>query len=223
VSLGLYAALSRRIEIAKPVTGWRSLAGLDRRTRSIVSRLAVLFGLDSIGGGFLTSALIAYWFFRRFGLSESELATMFFAARLLNAGGHVTAAWMARRIGLVNTMVLTHLPSSLFLMAAPMAPSGGLAVALFLAREALVEMDVPTRQSYVMAIVRPNERTFASGVTNVTRNVAWAVGPSLAGAVMQHVVLAGPLFIGGMLKIGYDVLLYTSFRRIKAPEEEGRP
>jgi MFS family permease len=220
IAIGPYAALSRRIEIATPVTGWQSIAGLDRRTRGIVARLAALFGLDSVGGGFLSSALIAYWFFRRFGLSESELATMFFAARLLNAGGHVTAAWMARRVGLVNTMVLTHLPSSLFLMAAPMAPSGGLAVALFLAREALVEMDVPTRQSYVMAIVRPNERTFASGVTNVTRNVAWAVGPSLAGIVMQHVALAGPLFIGGTLKIAYDVMLYGSFRHLKPPEEE---
>jgi predicted MFS family arabinose efflux permease len=143
---------------------------------------------------------------------------MFCAARLLNAGGHVTAAWMARRLGLVNTMVFTHLPSSLFLMAAPMAPSGILAVALFLAREALVEMDVPTRQSYVMAIVRPNERTFASGVTNVTRNVAWAVGPSLAGVVMQR-VLAAPLFIGGSLKIAYDLILYISFRHLKPPEE----
>lgn len=219
VSLGPYAALSHRIEIAKPVTGWRNMAGLDRRTRGLVARLAVLFGIDSIGGGFLSSALIAYWFFRRFGLSESELATLFFAARLLNAGGHVTAAWMARRLGLVNTMVLTHLPSSLFLMAAPLAPSGGLAVALFLAREVLVEMDVPTRQSYVMAIVRPHERTFASGVTTVTRNVAWAVGPSLAGVVMQHVVLAGPLFIGGTLKIAYDLMLYGSFRHLKPPEE----
>lgn len=125
----------------------------------------------------------------------------------------------ARRIGLVNTMVLTHLPSSLFVMAAPAAPTIWVAGALFLAREALVEMDVPTRQSYVMAIVRPSERTFASGVTNVTRNVAWAVGPSLAGTVMQHVALAGPLVIGGTLKIAYDLLLFGSFRHIRPPEE----
>jgi len=129
------------------------------------------------------------------------------------------AAWMARRIGLINTMVLTHLPSGLFLMAAPAASTAAVAGALFLAREALVEMDVPTRQSYVMAIVRPRERTLASGVTNVTRNIAWAVGPSFAGIVMQHVALAGPLFIGGTLKIAYDVLLYGSFRRVKPPEE----
>jgi predicted MFS family arabinose efflux permease len=131
----------------------------------------------------------------------------------------VVAAWMARRIGLLNTMVFTHLPSSLFMMAAPAAPSALIAGGLFLAREALVEMDVPTRQSYVMAIVRPSERTFASGVTNVTRNVSWAVGPSVAGAVMQHVALAGPLFIGGTLKIAYDIMLYASFRGIRPPEE----
>jgi predicted MFS family arabinose efflux permease len=133
---------------------------------------------------------------------------------------HVGAAWLARRIGLLNTMVWTHLPSSLFLIIAPASPSAPIAAALFLAREALVEMDVPTRQSYVMAVVRPDERTFASGVTNVTRNVAWAVGPSVAGAIMQHVALAGPLVIGGALKIGYDLLLYRSFRHLRPPEEE---
>ena len=116
-------------------------------------------------------------------------------------------------------MVFTHLPSSLFLMAAPAAPAPGLAAGLFLAREGLVEMDVPTRQSYVLAIVRPEERTYASGITNLTRNLGWAAGPFIAGAVMQHVALAGPLLIGGSLKIVYDVLLYRSFRRIKPPEE----
>lgn len=214
-----YAALTRRIEITTSAASRSKRERLDPRTRGVVTRLAVLFGLDSIGGGFLNSALIAYWFFRRYGMSEGELAVLFFAARALNAASHVMAAWMARRIGLINTMVLTHLPSSLFLMAAPAAPTAAVAGALFLAREALVEMDVPTRQSYVMAIVRPEKRTLASGVTNVTRNVAWAVGPPFAGIVMQHVALAGPLFIGGTLKISYDVLLYGSFRRVKPPEE----
>jgi predicted MFS family arabinose efflux permease len=104
-------------------------------------------------------------------------------------------------------------------MAAPAAPTAAVAAALFLAREALVEMDVPTRQSYVMAIVQPSERTFASGVTNVTRNVSWAVGPSVAGLIMQRIALAGPLFIGGALKIVYDVMLYVSFHRVRPPEE----
>jgi predicted MFS family arabinose efflux permease len=117
-------------------------------------------------------------------------------------------------------MVWTHLPSSLFLIVAPAAPSAAIAAGLFLAREALVEMDVPTRQSYVMAVVHPTERTFASGVTNVTRNIAWAVGPSVAGVVMQQVALAGPLVIGGALKIVYDLLLFRAFRHVRPPEEE---
>ena len=125
--------------------------------------------------------------------------------------------------GLVNTMVFTHRPSSLFVMAAPAASTPGLASALFLAREALVEMHVPTRQSYVMAIVQPSERTLASGITNVTRNVSWAVAPSTGGFVMQRVAVAGPLFIGGTLKIVYDALLYASFRDIRPPEEACDP
>ena len=219
VSIGPYLALTHEVEVRKPAESQVTAGRLRPHSRRVVTRLALLFGVDSIGGGFLSSALIAYWFFQRYGTSETELAALFFAARTLNAASHLTAAWMARRIGLVNTMVLTHLPSSLLLMAAPAAPTAALAGALFLAREALVEMDVPTRQSYVMAIVKPTERTFASGVTNVTRNVGWAVGPSLAGVVMQHVVLAGPLFIGGTLKIAYDLMLFGSFRHIRPPEE----
>jgi predicted MFS family arabinose efflux permease len=192
---------------------------IDPRSKRVITRLALLFGLDSIGGGFLNSALIAYWFFRQYGTSEADLALLFFAARALNALSHIGAAWLARRIGLLNTMVWTHLPSSVFLIAAPAAPNAALAAALFLAREALVEMDVPTRQSYVMAVVKPTERTFASGVTNVTRNISWAVGPSVAGVVMQHVALAGPLVIGGALKIVYDLLLYRAFRHVRPPEE----
>jgi predicted MFS family arabinose efflux permease len=183
----------------------------------------VLFGIDSIGGGFLSSALIAYWFFERYGFSERQLAVLFFAARALNAVSHIGAAWLARRIGLLKTMVLTHLPSSLLLMAAPAAASGGVAAALFLGRESLVEMDVPTRQSYVMAIVAPSRRTYASGVTNLTRSIGWAIGPPIAGVVMQYVVLAAPLFIGGGLKIVYDIVLYRSFRHVRPPEEEDAP
>ncbi len=218
-----YLLLTPRVEAPRQRADTAGAARLSPDSRRKITRLAALFGVDSLGGGFLNSALIAYWFFERYGTSEGELALLFFAARTLNAASHLAAAWMARRIGLVNTMVFTHLPSSLFLMAAPGAPTAAVAAALFLAREALVEMDVPTRQSYVMAIVRPDERTFASGVTNVTRTVAWAVGPSVAGAVMQHVALAGPLFIGGMLKIGYDIALYASFRHVRPPEEQLGP
>lgn len=192
---------------------------VDERTRGIVRRISTLFAIDSIGGGFLSSALVAYWFFERYGTSEVQLAWLFFAARVLNVVSHLAAAWIAKRIGLINTMVVTHLPSSLFMMLAPAAPSASLAAALFLAREALVEMDVPTRQSYVMAVVPPSARTYASGMTNVTRNAGWAVGPLIGGTVMQHVALAAPIFIGGSLKILYDLLLFRSFRHLKAPEE----
>ena len=215
-----YASLSDRIEVRTSSFPLIARAPLDARSKRVVTRLAVLFGLDSLGGGFLNSALIAYWSFREYGTSEADLALLFFAARLLTALSHAAAAWLAGRIGLLNTMVCTHLPSSLFLLVAPAAPSAAVAAALFLAREALVEMDVPTRQSYVMAVVKPTERTFASGVTNVTRNVAWAVGPSFAGIVMQHVALAGPLIIGGVMKITYDLLLYRALRHLQPPEEQ---
>jgi MFS family permease len=215
-----YLVLTPRIEVTTPPASAEARPPLDPRSKRAISRLALLFALDSIGGGFLNSALIAYWFFLQYGTSEADLALLFFAARVLNALSHVGAAWLARRIGLLNTMVWTHLPSSLFLIAAPAAPSAAIAAALFLAREALVEMDVPTRQSYVMAVVKPTERTFASGVTNVTRNIAWAVGPSFAGVVMQHIALAGPLLIGGTLKIAYDLLLFRAFRHLRPPEEE---
>ena len=222
ISVIPYAALSKRVELASiPPAAMPAVE--DRETNHAVTKLAALFGIDSLGGGFLSSALIAYWFFERYGFSERELAMLFFAARMLNAASHVGAAWLAKRIGLLNTMVLTHFPSSVLLMAAPAAPSGALAAALFLGRESLVEMDVPTRQSYVMAIVPPHRRTYASGVTNLTRTVGWAVGPPIAGVVMQYVVLAAPLFIGGSMKILYDIVLYRSFRHVRPPEERPTP
>jgi MFS family permease len=189
-------------------------------TKTVVTKLAGLFSLDAFGGGFLTDALVAYWFFRRFGVAEESLGVLFFAVHLLNACSHLGAAWLARRIGLVNTMVFTHLPSSLFLVAAALAPSLKVAVLLFLCREALVEMDVPTRQSYVAAVVLPNERTFASGITNLARNIFWAVGSSAAGFFMQNVAFSAPLVIGGGAKISYDLLLYRAFRKLRPPEEQ---
>jgi predicted MFS family arabinose efflux permease len=219
MAAGAYALLSVRVEPAGRDPHLATPSAVEPYTRAAVNRLALLFGIDSLGGGFLSSALVGYWFLHRYGLSEGELAVLFFTARGLNAVSHVGAAWLSRRIGLLNTMVFTHLPSSLLLMSAPFAPSASLAVTLFLCREGLVEMDVPTRQSYVMAIVPPQHRTYASAVTNLTRTAGWAAGPPLAGLVMQHLVLAGPLFLAGILKIGYDVALYRSFRHVKPPEE----
>ena len=220
-----YALLRPSVEPASAkATAGKRMAGdaVDPHTRGIVRRIATLFAIDSVGGGFLSSALVAYWFFERYGTSEVQLAWLFFTARVLNVVSHLAAAWIARRIGLINTMVFTHLPSSVFMMLAPTAPSAAIAAAFFLAREALVEMDVPTRQSYVMAVVPASARTYASGMTNVTRNAGWAVGPLIGGTVMQHLSLAAPLLIGGSLKILYDIALYRSFRHLRAPEEQSR-
>ena len=218
----LYLLLSQAVEIASPPGLGAIGARIEPGTKKIIARVTALFSLDAFGGGFLTDALVAYWFFQRFGVPERDLGLMFFVVHILNACSHVGAAWLARRFGLVNTMVFTHLPSSLFLMAVPVAPSFKWAVLLFLCREALVEMDVPTRQSYVAALVKPGERTFASGITNLARNVFWAVGSVVAGVMMQVVAFSAPLVVGGGAKVTYDLLLYRSFRRVKAPEEVGR-
>jgi len=187
-----------------------------------VAKLSGLFFLDALGGGFIPSALIAYWFFKRFGLGEQAIAPLFLAARVANAVSYPIAAALAKRIGLVNTMVFTHLPGSLLLVAAALVPWMWAAIALFLLRELLVQMDVPTRQSYVMAVVRPEERTVASGMTNLVRALGWAVGALPGGWAMKHVALAAPLLAGSGLKIAYDVLLYFSFRRVVPPEETAR-
>jgi hypothetical protein len=192
---------------------------ITSRTKGIVRRISTLFALDAGGGGFLADALLAYWFFQRFGLNEQSLGLLFFTIRVLNATSHLGAAWLAGRIGLVNTMVFTHLPSSLFLLIVPFAPSFAVAAALLLAREALVEMDVPTRQSYIAAMVEPHERVYASGITNLTRTVSWAISASAAGALMQHVAFSAPLVLGGGMKVIYDALLYRNFRHLKPPEE----
>lgn len=217
VSGGLYLFLTSQVEIRDT----KEPAKVLPATRATVTKLAALFSVDSLGGGLLTDALVSYWFFRRFGVAENKLAILFFAVHVLNALSHLGAAALAKRIGLVKTMVFTHLPSSIFLIAASFAPSARWAVALFLLRESLVEMDVPTRQSYVAAMVRPSERTFASGVTNLTRNMSWAISASVAGIFMQRVSLSFPLFLGGSLKIVYDLLLWRAFRHAAPPEELG--
>jgi MFS family permease len=215
----LYLFLSPAVEVADSAGLAPAQTKIAPESKRIVAKLTALFSLDAFGGGFLTDALVAYWFFRRFGIGEESLGLVFFAVHILNAASHLGAAWLARHIGLVKTMVFTHLPSSLFLIAVPFAPSFKIAILLFLCRESLVEMDVPTRQSYVAAVVRPNERTFASGLTNLARNVFWAVGSSVAGLVMQNLAFSAPLVIGGGIKVAYDVALYRAFRKLRPPEE----
>jgi MFS family permease len=215
----LYALLSPAVEVHHPPAPSKVSTGISPESKRTLAKLTALFSLDAFGGGFLTDALVAYWFFRRFGVAEHDLGLVFFAVHILNACSHLGAAWLARRIGLVNTMVFTHLPSSLFLMAVPFAPSFKWAVLLLLCREALVEMDVPTRQSYVAALVTPSERTVASGVTNLARNVFWAIGSAAAGFLMQTLTFSAPLLIGGGAKVTYDLLLYRAFRGVRPPEE----
>ncbi len=215
----LYLCLTEQVEVRDRQALRKEAIVVSAATKSTVRKLAALFSIDSLGGGLLTDALVSYWFFRRFGVAENKLAVLFFAVHVLNALSHLGAAALAKRIGLVKTMVFTHLPSSIFLIAASFAPSAKWAVVMFLLRESLVEMDVPTRQSYVAAVVRPDERTFASGVTNLTRNISWAASASVAGLFMQKIAMSFPLLLGGSLKILYDLLLWRAFRHVAPPEE----
>jgi MFS family permease len=214
-SLPLYATLSARSE--SRTIGAR--ARLTARSRSILWRICALFALDGVGGGFLGSALFSYFFFAYYGATEAQIALLFLGGKAMSAASHLAAAWLAQRIGLVNTMVFTHIPSSLLLVAIPFAGSFWAAAALYLLREGLAEMDVPTRTSYVMAVVEPEERTFASGATGIVRLASWAVAPAVAGVTIHAVSLAAPLFLAAGLKIAYDLLLYAAFRRVKPPEE----
>ena len=211
----LYLWLSPAIEA--PVRSAR--VTISRESRGVLIRICALFSLDSLGGGFLTTALLSFFFFKRFGVSEGVIGMLFFGARTLNAFSHLGAAWLANRIGLVKTMVFTHIPSSLLLVTVPFAPTFAIAAVLFLMREGLVEMDVPTRTSYVMAMVRPEERTVASTATSLVRMGAWAIAPSFAGLFMQGSSIAVPLWIGAGMKIAYDLLLWRAFRARHAPEE----
>src|SRR6185436_8188610 len=194
---------------------------LSPDSRRTLVRISTLFAVDSLAGGFLTSALLSLFFYDKFGVHEGTIGALFFGARIMNALSHLGAAWLAKRIGLVNTMVFTHIPSSLLLVTVAYAPTFTVAAILFLLREGLVEMDVPTRQSYVMAIFRPEERTFASGVTHLVRMGAWSVAPSFAGLLMQGFSMTTPLVIGATMKVGYDLALWYAFRHRPPPEEKG--
>ena len=223
-----YAALSLapaaaylRLSPAAETPGIGRPVQISPETRRILWKISSLFALDSLAGGFLTTALLSYFFYQRFGVGLAAIGPLFFAARIANAVSHLGAAWLARRIGLVKTMVFTHIPSSLLLLSVAYAPSFPVAAVLFLLREALVEMDVPTRQSYVMAVVKPAERTLASGVTHLVRMGAWAIAPAFAGVMMEDVSLMFPLAIGASMKIGYDLLLWRAFRNVRPPEELG--
>ncbi len=189
--------------------------------RRTIARLSGLFSLDAIGGGLLTAAGISYILTKRFEAGPLMLGCLFAGAKILNAVSHLGAAWLAKRIGLVKTMVFTHLPSSLLLMTVAFAPNLWVAAVLFLLREGLVEMDVPTRSSYVMAVVQPHERTAAAGITGIVRVAGWAVGAAIAGPLMAGTAVVAPLVVGSGSKILYDLLLWRAFRQVRPPEERG--
>jgi MFS family permease len=191
-----------------------------RQSRRIVLTLAALFSLDAFAGGFVVQSLLALWLFERFGLSLATTGAIFFWTGLLSALSYLVAVPIARRIGLINTMVFTHLPANVCLVLVPFMPSLGLAIVLLLIRSALSQMDVPTRTSYVMAVVTLAERTAAASVTAVPRSLAAAASPMLAGSLLAVSGFGWPLVIGGGLKIAYDLTLLAMFRKVRPPEED---
>ena len=221
----LYAALGAaaglayaRVPPVPPVQAGQPVSVLGP-SRAIVYKLAALFSLDAFAGGFVVQSLFALWLFQKFGLSLWAAGLFFFWAGVASAFSLPVAAWLARRIGLINTMVWTHIPSSVFIICAALSPRLDLALGFMLARYALSQMDVPTRSSYVMAVVTPPERAAAGSLTLVPRSLASAVSPALAGLLFAQGHLALPLILCGVLKIAYDLALLWTFRGVKPPEE----
>jgi MFS family permease len=198
----------------------RRRLGLGRSRRTVL-RLSALFSLDAFAGGFIPQSLMAYWFNLHYGVEPGVLGLIFFGANLLAAVSSLSAARIARRFGLVNTMVFTHLPSNVLLILVPLMPNLTLAVAVLLLRFSLSQMDVPTRQSYVMAVVDPDERSAAAGVTGIARTTGAALSPALSAPLVASASLAAvPFYLAGGLKIVYDLLLYRAFRTVRPPEED---
>ncbi len=217
-TMGIYASLSKNAEV-QTATPVRKIT-LSKETKSIVKKLSALFGMDSFAGGFVIQSWVAYWFFAKFAVPENEVANIFFIAGILTAVSYMVAAKLASRIGLVRTMVFTHIPANILLIPLALAPTLHLAMAIYMVRMFLSQMDVPTRQSYVVAIVKPEERTAVAGITNLSRNIPFSVTPTIVGYMFQFVSLAFPFIFGGVLKTVYDLLLYRSFKQIKPPEEQ---
>jgi MFS family permease len=215
VVAGLYVGLGAEVEASRQPAG-KPL----ERSRRVVVHLAALFSIDAFGGGFVVQSLLVLWLYRRFGFAVETAGAIFFAAGILSALSQLASPFVAARVGLVRTMVYTHLPANLLLVAAGLAPTAPLAITCLLLRASLSQMDVPARQAYVMAVVPPEERAAAASVTNVPRSLASALPPLLAGAMLTRSVVGWPLVCGGMLKALYDVLLLARFRAVPALEEE---
>ena len=224
----VFTQLSSRIEAPRVVSGGsgsetdRGFFGLHK-SRNVVLKLAALFSLDAFAGGFVIQSIMAYWFHIRFGVEPAVLGGIFFGANILAGISSLLAARIARKIGLINTMVFTHLPSNILLMLVPLMPNLPLAIFVLLVRFSISQMDVPTRQSYTLAVVHPEERSAASGITGIARTLGAAIAPTFTGVLLAvPALISTPFFIAGGLKIVYDLALWQSFRTNKPPEETAR-
>ncbi len=222
ILFALFLFVSGKIEVeAKELqTAAKRTLGLHR-SRNVVLQLSGLFAVDAFAGGLIIQSLVAYWFHVKFGIEAGLIGSIFFGANLLAGISALLAGRIARRFGLINTMVFTHIPSNILLMLVPLMPTLATGILVLLLRFSISQMDVPTRQSYTMSVVDPDERSAASGVTTIARSVGAAISPSLTGVFLSvPALLSAPFFLSGGLKIVYDLLLYRSFRRIKPPEEK---
>jgi MFS family permease len=220
----IFLSLSHEIEAVAPLEADPTPRSFGlHRSRSIVIKLAGLFSLDAFAGGLIIQSMIAYWFHVRFGIEAGTIGSIVFGANLLAGLSALLAARLARAFGLINTMVFTHVPSNVLLILVPLMPTLPLAVVVLLLRFSISQMDVPTRQSYTMAVVAPDERSAASGVTSIARSVGAAVSPSLTGLLLASPALYGlPFVLSGGLKLVYDALLYMNFRAVRPPEEQDK-
>jgi predicted MFS family arabinose efflux permease len=219
---GIFAALSSAIEPDRHDRGNESplapLLGLHRSRRTVF-HLSALFAMDAFGGGFIMQSILAYWLHQRFGIDAAGLGGIFMGANLLAGVSALAAGWLARRIGLINTMVFTHLPSNILLILVPLMPTAEWAIGLLLLRFSISQMDVPTRQAYTIAVVAPDERAAASGVTAVARSIGAAISPAIATRLLaQPALMSMPLFLAGGIKIAYDVLLWRAFSSHESDE-----
>jgi MFS family permease len=222
VMVALFLLLSPSIEAPSSV----ETISIQRRfglhkSKKVVFKLSSLFALDAFAGGLVVQSMVAYWFNMKFGVQPAVLGGIFFAANILAGISALSAAWIAKRIGLINTMVYTHIPSNILLILVPFMPTLPLAVIALLLRFSISQMDVPTRQSYTMAVVSPDERSAAMGVTSIARSVGAMLSPAIAGQFLAVTSLMGaPFVIAGSLKIVYDVLIWRGFKAVKPPEEQ---
>jgi MFS family permease len=222
VLAAVFCFLSPQVEtsLGEPTAAQANLLGLGKSSKTVI-KLAGLFSVDAFAGGFVVQSIIAYWFYVRYSVNPATLGAIFFGANIFAGISALSAAWIARKIGLLNTMVFTHVPSNVLLILVPLMPSLPLAIAMLLLRFSISQMDVPTRQSYTLAVVSPEERSSAAGVTGIARTLGASLAPVFSAPLISIPALAGaPFIISGMLKLIYDFSLYRSFKTIRPPEEQ---